>query len=207
MNYLRYEPMAGECIDQSIRRSIELAHKHNRPVRFRFNDTPMRVSKRLSFRHLCNQWKHMREAAQIKFENSAEGRSRLANRAARICQAQEDTDDWIALLPSIVHDMDKLMQWLRHFSQSTDLIGVVYDRGSVVEQLQAAGYRDNQHAGMGHPPEWFCTRQRLGEYLVGQAINCLLCGMGPHPSLTPRFVAQYESLPFEKTGEMCEPNP
>ncbi len=54
-----------------------------------------------------------------------------------------------------------------------------------LRELEAIGYKNNAHVGR---TEW--TRQTIGEYIVGQAINCLRHGLPPH-QVTRKFAEDF----------------
>ena len=84
--------------------------------------------------------------------------------------------------------------------QPTIEMSETFSKDRLAAQLEAAGYAENEHVG--EKPEWFNTRPRMAHYIVGQALNCLRIGMGPHP-ITGSFVDKYFALP---KGDSSSPN-
>lgn len=95
------------------------------------------------------------------------------------------------VLPNAIQSLPKTVRWLSRFSEWADYIGVNYNQQEVIATLESK-YQDGAHVG--RPKEDFqADPQVMGEYIVGQAINCLKSGMPPHP-VTQRFAKEYQQI-------------
>jgi hypothetical protein len=99
----------------------------------------------------------------------------------------------VATLPEILKNgnMGNLMDWLESFTLPADDIAVKINHGYIAGLMEGAGYVEND--GVGNSPEWFSNQERMGRYIVGQAIACLKSGMPPH-GITLSFVAKWRGL-------------
>lgn len=138
------------------------------------------------------QWDERNEASRRRYRDSPQGKAEADRRVKEILRKQRSINDSRDTLAFIADDQDKLMFWLKSFAYDADDIGVQFSKDRLAEQLEAAGYAENEHVG--EKPEWFNTRPRMAHYIVGQAINCLRIGMCPHP-ITGSFVDKYFTLP------------
>ena len=203
---LQYSPSAGTHIRYACQEAIALAGNRNRPVHFSFNGTRMKVHKRLPLQHVLRQWDERTEASRRRYRNSPKGKAAAEKRNTEILRKQRSLNTSLDVLADIIADQDKLMLWLKSFAQDADDIGVTFSKERLAAQLEAAGYAENEHVG--EKPEWFNTRPRMAHYIVGQALNCLRIGMGPHP-ITGSFVDKYFALPkgdsSSPNAEVCQP--
>lgn len=71
---LKIRIRAGSRIHKSIQLAIELAKKHNRKVRFRFNGLTITVNKRLSVDHVQRQFYEQMHARHNWFVRNGEYR-------------------------------------------------------------------------------------------------------------------------------------
>jgi hypothetical protein len=188
----QYYPSAGTHIFYACEKAISIATNKNRPVRFLFNGILIKVHKRLSPQHVARQWQEQIEAKYRRYQNSSKGKAEAEKRKAEIYSKQYALNKSMDALPGLIKDQDMLMLWLKSFSQDADDTRVTFSREHLIEQLEKAGYVENDCVG--EKPEWFNTRQRLARYIVGQALQCLKIGMSPHP-VTGNFVDKYFTLP------------
>lgn len=84
--------------------------------------------------------------------------------------------------------LDSLMAWLKELTPLVDWAGISLDKETILRQLRDAGFKSNQFVG--EKEDWFNTRERLGLWIIGQAMNCMEHGMGPHP-MTVTFCEKY----------------
>lgn len=203
MKTMTYEPSAGTRIEHACDEAVKLAKRSGATVRFKFNDVELKATPDLKPDEIVDDWR--RESARLseEYRNSPEGRAEAARRAAEIVSKQDAVTAAIRSLPGLVenNNMDHLMGWLHSFVEHADDIGVDMNAAAnlnggghewIAILFESKGYKENHHVGQS--PEWFNTRERMGQYIIGQAINCLRRGMPPHP-ITQSFVAKYYALP------------
>jgi hypothetical protein len=186
---ITYEPHLGQDISDACRKAIALANKNGSPVAFRFNDVDMVVSPGEGARTACDRWRAESERQAEAWRNSPKGKRAAAESEARRLEAQRETDRLIADGPRVVTDgLAAVVRWCAKLSMSADHNGINWEPRRAATMLIAAGYRENAHVGQ--PPEAFRdNRQMMGEYIIGQAINCLKRGMPPHP-MTEHFAKE-----------------
>ena len=99
---------------------------------------------------------------------------------------------------SVPVSLHLLIPWLVDFSKAADNIDVVFDKQALVEKLESFGYVANMHVihdeNKDAADNW--DRKTLGEYIVGQAINCLKHKMPPHPVIE-KFAKEFMEHPDE----------
>lgn len=179
-------------IRHACRKALALATSKNRHVHFVFNSIRMKLHKRLPLNHVLRQWDEQMEAGRIRYKNSAKGKAAAEKRTAEIISKQRALNTSLDVLADIIADQDKLMLWLKSFAQDADDVGVQFSKERLITQLEAAGYVENKYVG--NAPEWFNSRPRMAQYIIGQALSSLYRGMGPHP-ITGSFVDKYFALP------------
>lgn len=190
---IEYHPLGGVHIRSAIREALQLARRYNRPVRFRFNGRRMTASNRLSARHIERQWEHATAAASLAYRRSPEHAAETARSIADITAKQATVTALVAVLPTVT-TLDGMMAWLHGFTDPADRVGVKYDQIAVAAQLEKMGFVDGEGVGDGTP----ATSEKMGRWIVSQAINCLRHGIGPHP-VTLRFVQDYLALRKRET--------
>lgn len=188
-----YEPAMGQSIDAACREAVALAAKNETEVRFTFNDVALSAMPTDRPQIIEQRWRSIFEAKQEAYRNSPEGKAAAAEREQQRKNMQATTNTLIKQLPdTLKRGLDDLMFWLRKFSSTADHVGVTWDIAYVKKTLEDAGYIANEHAGQA--PEWFNTRERMGRYVAGQAIECMNNGLPPLP-VTASFVEEYFHLP------------
>lgn len=193
MKTLIYEPMGGERIEHACHEATRLAKRHRRLCRFSFNDVHLIAAPKKSPFTLEWEWAWTQERERSAWRNSKAGQEEERRNLAEISAKQGQADFLITDLPNACKaGMDKLMLWLSAFAEITDRIGVSFDHAWVIALLESDGFKENAHVG--RKPQDFNTRKIIGEYIIGQAINCMRMGMPPHP-MTITFVERYFKLP------------
>lgn len=199
-----YSPLAGTHIDKACEEAVAQARALDEPVRFTFNGIALQALPSDQPETIRQRWTTIQAEQHTAYRNSREGKAAQARREATITRRQRETDSAIDALPKILrtdNHLDALMNWLRAFVTSADDVAVRWDQGAVVDRLILAGYHENENVGQ--KPEWFNTRERMGRYIIGQAINCIAHAMPPHP-ITIRFVEKYFALPNATTHSSRE---
>lgn len=193
MKQIIYIPSGGERIEHACHEATRLARQHNALCRFDFNDVRLIAAPKKSPGTLLWEWEWTNKRERSAYRNSAKGREDARRRAAEIVSRQAKVTFLINDLPNACSaGLDKVMFWLSAFTEVADDIGVTWDHAYVKALLEGAGYKENAHVG--RKPHEFTARQIMGEYIVGQAINCMGIGMPPHP-VTLGFVEKYFELP------------
>jgi hypothetical protein len=186
-----YEPPGGTHIATACKEAVAMAMNGRQNVQFTFNGvellaTPDSVAAKMEAEFITKL-----EADAKAYRESARGIAEAKRRADEVKQKQRRLTAALSDLPRLIGNQDHLMQWLKSFTEDADDIGVQFTKSRLADELEAAGYAENEHVGQ--KPEWFCTRERMAHYIVGQTINCLRRGMGPHP-VTCGFVEKYFNI-------------
>lgn len=192
---LTYEPSAGERIGHACVEAVRIAKANLQPCVFTFNDIELVADVDSSPSRLIQSWEGQLAQRQAEYRNSPEGKQAAANRIAAIARKQSALDATVAALPKILrtdNHLNAIVKWIKELIDPADDVATKWSPQVVADQLEAAGYQENEHVG--RRPEWFNTRSRMGHYLIGQAINCMRRGMPPHPT-TYRFINDYFNLP------------
>lgn len=169
----RYEPSAGEHIEHACKQAAALAINTGEDVIFRFNDIEVTATPEGGWKELLKEWNQEFKTKQEEYRKSPEGIESARKRKLDIQNHQLLVDCAITALPSVLgsKELDAVIEWLTSFCGPADDIGVKWDRSLVIGLFEAHGFKENEHVGK--VPEWFNTRERMGRYIVGQAINCM----------------------------------
>lgn len=202
-------PLAGSHISQACRDALDLAGKSKREVSFSFNGIQMFVppKRRITVEGLVKRFNYACRGQAERWRNSAEGLTFARERAEAIARKQEAVTAAIAVLPGLLamesaQRMDAVVGWLASLVEDADDVGIDWDRAAgvrggmewVAVLLESAGFRESDLVG--EPEDSFTSRERMGRYIVGQAINCLRIGLPPHP-ITTKFAGKYFALPAQ----------
>lgn len=189
-----YEPSAGTRIAAACRKAVALAVEHDTEVRFTFNGVALQAMPTDRPQLLAARWESIMEAQRKAYRESPEGKKAAAKRQLQITLKQASLDGLVAKMPTTLdaNNLDEVVIWVRDVVDPADDVATKWNAQGVADQLEVAGYRENEHVGQ--KPEWFNTRERMGHYIIGQAINCMRKGMGPHP-ITLSFCEKYFKLP------------
>ena len=169
-----------------------MAMNQKAKVKFSFNGIELEATPESSPPALENEWSAKQEQAAKEYRESPKGIAAAKKRTEEIIRKQRSLNTSLDALSDIIADHDKLMIWLKGVAEDADDIGVQFSKDRLAAQLEAAGFVENEHVG--EKPGWFNSRPRMAHYIVGQALNCLRRGMGPHP-VTGSFVDRYFTLP------------
>ncbi len=190
-----YEPLAGTHITGACAQAVALAVESDEPVRFKFNDIMLQAIPTDDPKVIVDRWHAIHAEQQEAYRNSPAGRETKRLRDAEVVRKQTELNAAVEALPKILrtdNHLNALVGWIKALIDPSDDVETKWNPNSVADLLEAAGYINNDNVG--HEPEWFNTRERAGRYLVGQAINCMRKGMGPHP-ITLKFADEYFALP------------
>lgn len=185
---LIYTPRPGTSIAVACQTAISRAKLTHENAQFTFNGikliaTPNSIPKKLEAEFMAKL-----KARADAYQKSPEGIAAKKKRAAEIIQKQHSIDKALTSLKSVIGDPDKLMHWIKSFADNSDDIDVKFSKSMLADELEAAGYINNEHVGQ--KPKWFSTRERMSRYIIGQAISCLRSGLPPHP-ITASLVKDY----------------
>jgi len=192
MQTLEYSPSAGTHIGLACKEAVAMAINENAKVKFSFNGVELLARPQHSPADLQAEWDAISNQRAEDYRNSPQGKAAAKRRTEEILRKQRSLNTSLDVLADIIGDHDKLMIWLKGVAEDADDIAVTLPKERMIEQLEAAGFVENEHVG--EKPEWFNSRPRMAHYIVGQALNCLRRGMGPHP-VTGSFVERYFALP------------
>lgn len=205
-----YEPQAGSSIDLSCKEAVALAMNNGRNVTFTFNGIALVATPHGSPKEVeATYWSESERQAEA-YRSSPKGIAEAKRREEEIAKNQATVTAAFKSLPGILalkekdilagkSKLDLVMGWLYSFAHHSDDIALDWDKAAGVKGgkewlrvlLMSAGYRENEFVG--NPPEFFTTKEHMGRYIVGQVINCLSGGMGPHP-ITITFIEKYNKL-------------
>lgn len=202
MQTLEYSPSAGTHIGLACKEAVAMAVNENAKVKFSFNGVELLARPQHSPADLQAEWDAISNQRAEDYRNSPKGRAAAKKRTEEILRKQRSMNTSLAVPPDAIADHDKLMILLKGVAEDADDIGVQFSKDRLAAQLEAAGFVENEHVG--EKPEWFNSRPRMARYIVGQALNCLRRGMGPHPA-TGSFVERYFALPKGGCSESSIP--
>lgn len=190
-------PEAGSHINAVCEQACAMAAQDNDLVTFTFNDVLLVASPTTDWRELSKEYSRKCDEAREAYLKSPEGIAATEKRNQEVSYRQETVSRLIYKLPIVLaKSLDAVIEWLKEFTSPADDIGVKFNASDVARTFIAYGYKENY--GVGEKPEWFNTRDRMGRYIIGQAINCLKSGMAPH-GVTYTFIEKYKALPVSES--------
>ena len=189
----KYDPGAGTHINRACAEACEIAKETGEDVSFDFNEIILTATPETDAVSLAKEYARLSEERRQAYLESPQGKVAAEKRAAEIVEKIGKVDALVSALPEILQngDMGNLIGWLESFTLPADDIAVKIDHARLAGMLEGAGYVEND--GCGNPPEWFSTRERMGRYIVGQAIACLRRGLPPH-GVTLGFIKKWRGL-------------
>lgn len=203
----RLDVPAGVSIDEAAEAALRRANDRSLgcpPVAFSFNGVKIVAGAGDEAGALCRRYLSELEERGRKWRESPEGveweRAEAERRAADVARHAR----CMAELPDAAQDMDRLVDWLAEYSEVADRIHVDADFAAVLAALGAAGYAGDAHVG--RPEEDFADTDVMGEYIVGQAISCMLRGMPPYPNTIKGFAREYREARAARAG-LSDPKP
>lgn len=191
---MTYTPSCGEHINTACGEATRIARKNGLPVTFDFNGIKLTATPDRTAMDIVADYDRETERRAEEYRNSKEGRLEAARRKKRIRELGTKADKLLSEIDKVLgsKSLYEVMDWLKEFVPVADDISVTFDKKALAAKFEAAGFMENE--GVGRKPEWFVTRERMGRYIVGQAISMLKAGMSPHP-ITVSFVDKYKALP------------
>ena len=185
---LVFEASPGSYIGNVAKEVCAIVADVKASVSFDFNGIACLVKPGCTAADVEADWRRDCDAAAEAYRNSPEGKQRAKERAEAVKAKQDRIDrKLLPMLPRVVGNLDKLVRWIAQASDVMDDTDVKVDYPAIVAAFEAAGWKDGAHVG--RKPSSF-TKQMLGEYLVGQAIDCMKRGMCPHP-VSQKFAQEY----------------
>lgn len=201
---LSYDCSPGTSIHEAFEEALDLSKKKNRPVQFWFNQFKFKVHKRLSIKHLLNQWRYRSDAHTVRYWSSPEGQEYMARIKDEIRRKQEVVDYQLSILDQIFDDQNVLMLWLQRFTQHANNSNVYFSHSDLATKLESYGFVQNY--GAGKPKEWFSTRHRLAKFIIGQVLVDLNNKKTPH-QVVISFVEKYFDIPQDNDRPIQESLP
>ena len=180
MNVFKLNPLAGEHVEMTASKAIELARKLNRPVRFHFNGVRLTVCKRHSVKHVVNTWFHASDAMVERVRRTPAWKEveRQKEVERDYCQTIYDQ-----LLRDPPQSKEASMIWLAEFIHASDCRGVARKPGLAYEILRLLGFKQNEHSGDHDLLEDRAQKSKRVEYIAGQAMEFLAVHGMIHPML------------------------
>lgn len=182
--------MAGENIDFSCKHTLELAKKGKCRVMFKFNDIKLEATPNKSLDTLKWKFNNILGQKSEAYRVSKKGQDSIKARKVQVSEKQEKIDFLIRDMGFAMFKMDVLMDWLYNFTEVADDIDVKYNSAEIIKVLESK-YVENAYVG--DPPNSFNNKDKMGKYIIGQAINNLKSGMPPH-SICMKFIEDYRKL-------------
>lgn len=173
---------AGTSINEASERSAHRAYITQGDVAFAFNglivvakpgDPPATIANRY---HVAIDERHRQYLASPK------GRRDARQRNLQIADRQKQADELEKNLPQVLQsgDGDALVRWLVDLSVVADDVAVKKNTAFLAGAIMAFGWKCNDATHMA-PRQYTADRSLAVRYLVGQALDCMMCGKPPHP--------------------------
>ena len=177
----QYDPGAGTHINRACAEASEIAKENGEEISF--NDIILTATPEMDAEELVNEYSRKSEERRKAYLESEEGKRAAEKRAAEIVEKNGKVNALVAALPEILKTggLGNLMDWLESFTIPADDIAVKINHGYI------------ENDGVGNSPEWLSTQDRMGRYIIGQAISCLRMNMPPH-GVTLGFVKKWRGL-------------
>lgn len=191
---LIYRPTGGEDIADAFRRAIYMARDNAQAVKFTFNGEEITVFPHNIPAERVNEWHENIALKRQLYEASPEY---LAAKAARVAEGKRLADVAEKTVAAAAVNLTVL-------SVAVDLCATLAECDHVdadipwrayAQMFRAAGYVAGEGVGR---TDLDRAPVACGRYIVGQAVDCMLRGMPPHP-MTSTFADRWRTMP--KTQE------
>lgn len=176
METIEYNVSIGDSIYNAIDQSLLISKDKNKVVFFVFNDISMDVDYQNDNKDsLIKKWKTKNEKRFSKYKESNEYKTKEKQKDIELKNNQLKIEALLNDFPSKVNK--DFIIWLKSFCETSDNIGVTFDKDTVIKKLYDLGFKNNDYVGF--KGKW--TPQTLTAYTVGQVINCIMTFGVPHP--------------------------
>lgn len=208
------EANPGDTLEEVTQRAVEAARAKNAVVTMGYGETTVRVQPDAKPEEVAKQWNiDNRKRFEAKPEtadwaNTAQGKEYLASRAELDKVNNKAAVERLisSLLPSALQGdavtlgqgnaESQLANWVGALSAATQKDGAVFDPASVIQQLEAAGYRAGAEAGN---PLTKTDSKVFTSWLVGQALEGLKKD-GTVPQSLDKLSRDFERLFPDQAG-------
>ena len=186
-----YKARPGEHIVTSVANALLLADKHDRKVSLKFNGIKLKVNKRLSIKHVMDTYNAIVKARTIRWQKSPEFKEEQILKRLKVITNQNKVNK---LIESPVEKYQYGL-WLSEYIDASDMVGVDGLFNEVVELLENAGFKSEEHVGRDDLEE---NPKEMLEYVAGQVIS-MIHSMGVvHPMLGQWASEVHKKLNGEK---------
>lgn len=191
---ITYDPMPGSTITDCIAECIAMANKAGLSVQLRqFNGVDLNVAPGATADACYDEWEIVFNNNAKLYRNSPECQKAAADSQRRADNARREVRRLLGTFDESSRSLDTLVGWAKDFSVHADNNAVVFDKDALADMLENLGYRNNMHVAKEGEirPKWM--KKIMGEYIIGQVINCLRNGMPPHP-IEAKFADEYAAM-------------
>jgi hypothetical protein len=183
------EFLGGTPIEEAARMLVMAAFEEG-DAQGIFNEIPLKASRGTSIEDIVGQYESACKTRSEEYENSPEGKAAVAeqNRRRQSLQSLHD-----ALMKELQSTLDwrsdiAVLEWLCKMQETSDHIGVITRRNTIIETFIAHGFKIGVNTGNDYRPG---NRDNMYRYLVGQALACLK-DVGAIHGITHKFVDDFK---------------
>jgi hypothetical protein len=188
-NEYHMEPWGGDNFSECARVAVQEAKALGETVILHFNSAALKVTGSSNPAALEKEYHDELDRSYKAYQASPAGRAAEARRIAENARDQKKIDDLVKnqLDGALAKGIGATVMWLKDYALVADNMNLKTYRSDVLGKLKGAGFKNNAHVGRKDLETDYIG---FGEYLVGQAINCMESGMPPHPAATEKFADQ-----------------
>lgn len=185
----------GTHISRAATDATRKARRTGKVIRFKFNDVRLFAAPKKSEITILWEFEQDTTRAVSNWRESKAGRLAELNRNNQIIERQKIVDALLEQFDGVAQmGLDHVVTWCARLASAADDICVQLDTERTAALLESAGYKDSAHVG----DQIVCQTNRkiCGEYIIGQAINCLRHGLSPHP-ITVDWLEKFSAMNAE----------
>lgn len=178
----------GDRIEDTISQAIALCKTKHAQATFTFNGIELTVNADSVPEAVRATFLRLVDEAAVRYKLSPEYKEAQNKRQIALLEQQLKIDQLMRDFDTRCITPEATVEWVGDFAAINDDSGLVFDRKSLIEKLEALGYEANAYVG-----EDATSNKIAGaKYIVGQALDHLSRDFPMHPMLAD-FAKDYLS--------------
>jgi hypothetical protein len=130
MKTIQYDPLAGTHIQEACKESVAAAINEKQNVQFSFNGVDLTATPKSTPKQL-----------EAEFDDKMNESFEAAKaRTAEILRKQRSVNTLLDVLKDVIGDLDKLMLWLKYFTEDADDVGAQFTKSRLTNELEESNW-------------------------------------------------------------------
>lgn len=182
--------LAGTHITEAAKMLIAFAVENNSKVWMSFNDIKLVANTDSEIGDVVQSFSQQNEEREQAYLKSPAYEADMQQIETKRQEKQNLADTCMRNLPFLnFSDYGTILQWLCCLQESSDCIGVTFDRGLVVNKFLCHGFKPNVNTDSDFNPT---NEDNVARYIIGQALDCLQT-VGAIHSIINKFTTDWRN--------------